>query len=358
MTQNAALTIETQKNANRWIAFWLFAVAALIFAMVVVGGATRLTGSGLSITEWQPILGAIPPLDLSHWQDAFEKYKEIPQYQEINKGMSLDEFKSIYWWEWSHRFLGRFIGVAFLFPFLFFLLKRWVSPSLKPKLWALFALGGLQGFVGWYMVASGLIERTEVSQYRLAMHLGLAIFIFAAILWVAFDLWHEGRAKSKTAPAAMRWSACGLIGLIYLQIIAGAFVAGLRAGKTFNTWPLMDGKIIPDGLMVRTPIWHNFFENVMTVQFNHRMLAYLVLAAVLAHVIYVLKNSAKAGLSLQTQRTAVYLIVVTIGQIALGIFTLLHVVPLDLALAHQAGALLLLGAALWHLYLLLPPKKA
>ncbi len=339
-----------QQNAKPYIAAWLLIVAALIFAMVLVGGATRLTGSGLSITEWKPILGAIPPLSTADWQDAFEKYKEIPQYKEINLGMSLDEFKAIYWWEWAHRFLGRFIGLVFLLPFLFFLARRWVEPALKPKLWALFALGGLQGFVGWYMVASGLVERTEVSQYRLAMHLGLAIFIFAAILWVTFGLRKQDEKQPPNPPVFIVWSAGALVGLIYLQIIAGAFVAGLRAGKTYNTWPLIDGQFIPTDLLLLQPVWLNFFENVRTVQFDHRMLAYLVTVAVLLHLYNVWRKAGMGGLPKAAVNSALYLAIATLAQVALGVVTLLKVVPLEWALGHQAGALILLGLALWHLF--------
>lgn len=333
-----------QIAARPLIIGWLVLIAALIFVMVIIGGATRLTGSGLSITEWKPIIGAIPPLNLADWQEAFEKYKQIPQYHQVNAGMSLDEFKSIFWWEWAHRFFGRFIGVAFLLPFLFFLFTQRVEPALKPKLWALFALGGLQGFVGWYMVASGLVERTDVSQYRLALHLGLAVFIFAAIIWVALGL--RARSSSATSPrpaASFRLTAYALTALIFLQIIAGAFVAGLKAGKTFTTWPLMDGQFIPNGLAQLTPLWRNLFENIMTVQFNHRMIAYFIAILVIAHLLHAVVTGYR-GAAMRMGLVATF----TCAQIILGIMTLLHVVPLDLALIHQAGALILLTAALWH----------
>lgn len=354
---------EKQIKARPAIQIWLFMICALIFAMVIVGGATRLTGSGLSITEWKPIVGAIPPLNIEDWNEAFEKYKQIPQYKEINEGMSLDEFKSIFWWEWGHRFLGRFIGLAFFVPFLFFLVTKRVESYLKPKFWLMFLGGGLQGFVGWYMVASGLTERVDVSQYRLAAHLGLAVLLFSYIFWVAIGLRRDdnsaddgGKLKAhQNAPDAgghlkahLKSPAYFITGLIFFQIIAGAFVAGLKAGKAHNTWPLMDGRFIPNGLDVMTPFWKNLFENVLTVQFNHRMIAYVIAVVVLLHFIQCLISKsglANRGLAI---KGAGLLLLFTLAQIALGIVTLLQFVPLDLALYHQGGAVILLSASLWH----------
>ncbi len=333
---------EKQIKARPAIQLWLFMICALIFAMVIVGGATRLTGSGLSITEWKPIVGAIPPLNIEDWNDAFEKYKQIPQYTRINEGMSLNEFKSIFWWEWAHRFLGRFIGAAFLLPFLFFLFTKRVESSLKPKFWLMFLGGGLQGFVGWYMVASGLTERVDVSQYRLAAHLGLAVLLFSYIFWVAIGL-RRGESGEKLDENSLVSPAYFITGLIFFQIIAGAFVAGLKAGKAHNTWPLMDGRFIPNGLDVMTPFWKNLFENVLTVQFNHRMIAYVVAIVVLLHFIQCLISKSELAI-----KGAVPLLVLTLAQIALGIVTLLQFVPLDLALYHQGGAVILLSVSLWH----------
>ncbi|MEP3476725.1 MAG: COX15/CtaA family protein [Hyphomicrobiales bacterium] len=336
---------EKQIKARPAIQLWLFMICALIFAMVIVGGATRLTGSGLSITEWKPIVGAIPPLNVEDWNDAFEKYKQIPQYTRINEGMSLNEFKSIFWWEWAHRFLGRFIGVAFLLPFLFFLFTKRVESSLKPKFWLMFLGGGLQGFVGWYMVASGLTERVDVSQYRLAAHLGLAVLLFSYIFWVAIGLRRDDVAAvsgGKLKPY-LKSPAYFITGLIFFQIIAGAFVAGLKAGKVHNTWPLMDGRFIPNGLDVMTPFWKNLFENVLTVQFNHRMIAYVIAIVVLLHFIQCLISKSELAI-----KGAMPLLVLTFAQIALGIVTLLQFVPLDLALYHQGGAVILLSVSLWH----------
>ena len=228
---------------QRAIRLWLYAVAALIFAMVLVGGATRLTESGLSIVEWKPVTGTLPPLGEAAWQAEFDKYKTIPQFRELNHQMTLHEFKTIFWWEWTHRLMGRVIGAAFLLPFLFFLMQGWVGPGLRGRLWAIFALGALQGAVGWWMVASGLSERVNVSQYRLATHLILACVIFAAIMWTAARL--SGRAAVE-APSRIRAGAIGLLVLVLLQIYLGALVAGLRAGLIYNTWPLIDGAFIPD----------------------------------------------------------------------------------------------------------------
>jgi heme a synthase len=275
------------------VRLWLYAVAALVLAMVLVGGATRLTESGLSITEWKPVMGVMPPLSQEAWHAAFEKYQAIPQYREMNSGMSLEAFKAIYWWEWAHRLLGRVIGVAFLLPFLFFLWRGWIAPSLRPWLWFVFGLGALQGAVGWWMVASGLAERVEVSQYRLATHLLLACLIYVALIFTARRL--EAPA-GEPAPSALaeggyrariRAAAGALVVLVLAQIYLGALVAGLRAGYAYNTWPLIDGALVPDAarLFYDTPLWRNFFENVLTVQFDHRMLAYAIFVIALLHAL-------------------------------------------------------------------------
>ncbi len=326
-----------QAAALPYVRLWLFAVAFLIFSMVIVGGATRLTDSGLSITEWRPLLGIVPPLSQADWLAAFEKYKLIPEYSVVNRGMTLAEFKFIFWWEWAHRLLGRIIGAAFLLPFLVFALTGRLARRYWPRFIGLFILGGLQGALGWYMVASGLVGRVDVSQYRLAAHLTLAALIFAAILWVAFGL-----AKRPRPPAAGR-EAWGLaiVALIVLQVAAGGFVAGLDAGMGYNTWPLMEGKLVPDGLLALQPAWRNFFVNAMTVQFDHRVLAYVIAAVVALHA-YIVRSSA-----------ALLLLAAILVQISLGIWTLLAQVPLGLGLIHQAGALIVLAAALWNLHAML-----
>jgi heme a synthase len=326
---------------------WLLAVAALIFLMVSLGGATRLTGSGLSITEWQPIMGAVPPLSDAAWQEAFEKYKQIPQYEHVNRGMSLAAFKLIYWWEWTHRFLGRLIGVAFLVPFLYFLAAGHLARRLIWMLGGIFALGGLQGFIGWYMVSSGLADRISVSQYRLALHMTLAVAIFGAVLWVALSLGSPpGRERVAERRGWRRVEAGTIAALVLVQVAAGAFVAGLKAGAGWNTWPLMDGALIPQGLGAVSPWWANLFENALTVQFNHRLLAYAIAAAVAWHLWSLLRSTPDGS----SRTSGLVLATAVLAQIALGIWTLLAHVPLPLALLHQAGAVAVFGAALWHWY--------
>jgi len=329
--------VETADRNRRAIAWWLIGVAALVFIMVVVGGLTRLTESGLSITEWKPVTGALPPMSEQHWQDEFALYKQIPQYEIMNKGMTLAEFKTIYWWEWSHRFLGRLIGVAFLVPFLWFALTGRIERAMVPRLIFLFVLGGMQGVLGWWMVMSGLVERTEVSQYRLAAHLGLATLIYGALIWTALDMFH---GRSTRFLSGLAKAALALIVLVFAQTILGAFVAGIRAGLIYNTWPLMAGAFIPDGLLKMAPLWHNFFENHLTVQFQHRMMAYLLLALAAWHAWSARKSDGAGGANL--------LVAAVVAQAALGIWTVLWVVPIPLGAAHQAGAMIVFGIAVWH----------
>ncbi|MDO8840202.1 MAG: COX15/CtaA family protein [Parvibaculum sp.] len=333
---------ERSQADHRAIAIWLACVAALVFIMVVVGGLTRLTESGLSITEWKPVTGALPPMSEEHWQAEFDLYRQIPQYQLINKGMSLAEFKTIYWWEWSHRFLGRLIGLAFFVPFVWFLVRRRVERALVPRLVFLFVLGGMQGVLGWWMVMSGLTERTEVSQYRLAAHLGLATLIYMALVWTVLDLM---RGKATRALDGIAKAALALVIFVFLQTILGAFVAGLRAGAVYNTWPLMDGAWLPEGLMRISPLWHNFFENHLTVQFQHRIAAYLLLLATLWHWFAARRTPAAQGAALLT--------LAIVAQAALGIWTVLWAVPIPLGAAHQAGALIVLTVALAHAHRLM-----
>ena len=326
---------------------WLWAVAALVFVMVVVGGATRLTGSGLSITEWQPIIGAIPPLTDADWQTAFAKYKQIPQYQQVNKGMSLDAFKSIFWWEWGHRFLGRFIGLAFVVPYLYFLMRGAVRGRLAVQLFGLFVLGGLQGALGWFMVQSGLTNRIDVSQYRLAAHLTLASVLFAGLIWTALSISRAERLHPRLATTA-RGSvtlAKTILVLALVQIFLGALVAGLKAGLTYNTWPLMDGRLIPNGLGILKPLWLNAFENVTAVQFNHRLGAYVLAVLVSIQAFRVITTADDEVV----RRSGLALLLAVVAQIGFGIWTLLAVVPLSLGLVHQAGAMVVLAVAVWHL---------
>jgi cytochrome c oxidase assembly protein subunit 15 len=330
------------ERRQRAIRLWLYAVAALIFAMVLVGGATRLTESGLSITEWKPVTGTLPPLSEAAWQAEFDKYKTIPQFSHLNSGMTLAEFKTIFWWEWAHRLIGRLIGTAFLLPFLWFLAKGWVGQGLRWRLWTIFGLGALQGAVGWWMVASGLAERVEVSQYRLATHLILACIIFAAIIWTAAGL----RGRVVEVPARIRGTAIALLVLVLSQIYLGALVAGLRAGLIYNTWPLIDGSFIPDAarLLHDTPAWRNLFENTLTVQLSHRMVAYALFFLALLHAIDVARTV--RGSPVLT--IALALAAAITIQAALGILTLIHQVPIMLALVHQAVAIAVLAISVRH----------
>jgi heme a synthase len=322
------------------IRVWLYVMAGLVFAMVIVGGATRLTNSGLSITEWKPILGSIPPLSDADWQTAFAKYKLIPQYEILNKGMSLAAFKFIYWWEWGHRQLGRFIGVAFFIPFVVFWARGQISRAAMPKLVGLFLLGGLQGAAGWYMVQSGLADRIDVSQYRLALHLTIAVAIFAGLLWVAWTL--DVAPPDRSSNRQLLLFAQVLTGLVFLQVALGGLVAGLKAGLAHNTWPLMDGRFIPSGLDAMTPGWRNLFENVLTVQFNHRITAY----AIALGGAFFIWRALSSEPSVQLRRTVLWLGAAIAAQILLGIWTLVSRVPLSLGLLHQAGALVVLGLLL------------
>jgi cytochrome c oxidase assembly protein subunit 15 len=320
----------------RPVRIWLYVIALMVLAMVVVGGITRLTDSGLSITEWQPISGAIPPLSAADWQAEFDNYKKIPQYTVLNEGMTLDAFKFIFWWEWGHRFLGRVIGFVFAVPFLVFLVQRRFTWNLAVPLAMLFLLGGLQGAIGWWMVSSGLQDLTSVSQYRLATHLGAALLLFLALIWVARRLAPAGPVPLD----AQRGPILLLLALVYLQIIAGAFVAGLDAGMGYNTWPLMDGSLVPQGLDAMDPWWKNLFENALTVQFIHRTIAYVIV--LYAAALFVWKRGAGGFAGANGWLPRIMLLILL--QAALGISTLLLSVPLPLALGHQALAFMLAGA--------------
>jgi cytochrome c oxidase assembly protein subunit 15 len=333
---------------HRAIAIWLLVCCATIFGMIILGGVTRLTGSGLSMVEWAPIMGILPPLNQAEWQQSFLLYQQFPEYQLKNFGMSLGEFKSIFWFEYGHRLLGRSIGLIFLLPFVFFLFRGKIEKALTPKLITMFVLGGLQGLMGWYMVKSGLVNDPHVSQYRLTAHLGLAVIIYAYMFWVALGLLYP-KINDVTRNTNYRLGALSLIiiGIIIITILSGGFVAGTRAGFAFNTFPLMDGKLIPYGLFEHSPLWRNFFENIVTVQFGHRLLATLLFLVI---PVFWFKAGKLAGeFKLQPlARTGSHLLLAALAlQITLGISTLLLVVPVALAAAHQAGAIILLTAALF-----------
>ena len=332
-----------EARRNRIMAAWLFVVAVMVFAMVVLGGVTRLTHSGLSMVEWRPLTGWLPPFTEAEWQLTFDKYKQFPEFQKINQDMTLAGFQGIFWLEFLHRLWGRIIGLAFFLPFVFFLVRGWAGRGLSIKFAFMFVLGGLQGVMGWYMVKSGLVDRPDVSQYRLAAHLMLALVIYAYLLWVGIELWRNRQFPSArrelTVPTAM------LTTLVFVTAFSGALVAGLDAGLTYNTFPLMDGDFIPEGMFEMTPAYINFFENITTVQFDHRILAETTLIGVI--VLWLYGRNLGAGGALRTALN--WLALLVLAQVALGISTLLLVVPVPLAAAHQAGAVIVLGAAVWVL---------
>lgn len=329
-------------SSDRPIAVWLIACCALILLMVVVGGVTRLTHSGLSMTEWQPLIGAMPPLSPEQWDEVFHKYQLTPEYLKINRGMTLGEFKGIFWWEYFHRLLGRGIGAVFLLPFMYFLFRGKIGRALAGRFAAIFALGALQGALGWYMVKSGLINDPHVSQYRLTAHLGLAFLIYGAILWTALDLL-SARLHGSGSPARRSgMPSAALVGLIFVMVLSGGLVAGTRAGFAYNTFPLMAGRWVPTDLFALKPWFVNFFENVTTVQFDHRLIAWLLSMLI---PLYWLRTR---GIQLpgRARFSCNLLLIMVMVQISLGIGTLLLGVPVVLAAAHQAGALLLFTAAL------------
>jgi len=350
----AVTAVPAQKTAtDRVVAYWLIATAVMILLMVVIGGVTRLTESGLSITEWKPVTGTLPPLGEAAWNDAFTKYQQIPEYREIHRGMSLDEFKGIFFWEYLHRLWGRMIGLVALLPLVVFLVQGRVKGADVPKLIAVPFLVALQGALGWYMVESGLSVRTSVSQYRLTAHLMLAVAIYGYLVWIAADilrrepLWLEGHRVQK-----FRRAARVILALVTLTMIAGGFTAGLKAGLTYNTFPLMDGRLVPEGYLQIQPWWRNLFENIATVQFDHRLLATTSFFAIVAFWLAVrgkcVPRTVKAPLNA--------LMLVACLQVALGISTLLFMVPVPLAAAHQAGAVLLFTCALLTLHGLREPR--
>ena len=332
------------------IAAWLFICCAMIFLMVVVGGITRLTLSGLSITEWKPIIGVVPPLSAADWAGEFAKYKAIPEYGAVRFGMTLDEFKSIYFWEYAHRLLGRLIGVVFAAPFVWFLVRRRLPRQMVPPLCGILLLGFAQGALGWYMVESGLADRIEVSQYRLVAHLALALAIYAEILWLALGVI---RAPAVADPRlGWRWAANVVLLLVAATMAGGGFTAGLRAGLTYNTFPLMDGRLMPAGYGLLQPFWRNWFENVAAVQFDHRLLA--VATAVLILLVWLAGQH--AGLPKPTRAALHALLGLVALQVTLGVSTLLLIVPVPLAAAHQAVAVLLLTAAIVFRHTLRRPR--
>lgn len=325
------------------MAAWLLVCCTLVFALVIVGGVTRLTRSGLSIVEWRPIVGMLPPVSDAQWQEVFYKYQQTPEYQKVNLGMSLDAFKRIFWWEYFHRFLGRAVGLVFFVPLLYFALSRRIGPGLALRLFGIFLLGALQGALGWYMVKSGLVDDPRVSQYRLTAHLGLAFLILAAILWTALGLLAPQPAPSDPVRRRLHRFAAGLSALIFLMALSGGLVAGIHAGLAYNTFPLMNGHLVPPEYLALQPWYSNLFNNVAAVQFDHRLIAWLL--AILVPLFWL--GSRRVQLVSRARLACNILVLALALQIALGISTLLLIVPVPLAAAHQAGALTLFATSLW-----------
>jgi heme a synthase len=327
-----------ESSSRRPVALWLLACCALVFAMVVVGGITRLTHSGLSIVEWQPLVGALPPLDDAQWEETFAKYRETPEFRLRNHDMTLEGFKGIFFWEYFHRLLGRLIGVAFFVPFLYFLVRGRIRGALAGKLAAIFVLGGLQGALGWYMVKSGLVDDPRVSPLRLAAHLGMAFLLFGLMLWTALDLLATRRPVTEGRGRVL---ASVLVAVVFVMVLSGALVAGIRAGYAYNTWPLMNGQWMPAEMLVISPWWNNFAYNMATVQFDHRMIAYVI--AVLAGLAWWRVSAAGAT---PARPWAYAILAAVVVQISLGIATLLARVPVPLAALHQAGAVIVFACAI------------
>lgn len=331
-------------RSRKHVATWLFASAALVAAMVVVGGVTRLTHSGLSIVEWKPLVGALPPLSEADWQSLFAKYQATPEYRTVNAGMTLDGFRHIFFWEYVHRLLGRAIGLVFLLPLAWFALRREIPRRLALRLSGVFALGGLQGALGWYMVASGLVDVPRVSPYRLAAHLGLAFAILALMLWIALDLVHTPPSAPRPASRGLARASLALSALVFVMVLSGAFVAGTHAGFAFNTFPLMGDRLIPTGLFAIEPWWRNPFEHIPLVQLDHRLLAVAVAAASVAIWI---RCRSRVDLPPRARLAAHTLLGALAIQLALGLATLLLVVPVPIAAAHQGGAVVLFSVTIW-----------
>ena len=328
--------------AAKPVAVWLFVCAGMVVAMMIIGAITRLTDSGLSMVEWRPLIGAWPPTAAAEWQRLLDLYRQTSEYKLANAGMSLEEFKTIFWWEFIHRLWGRLIGIVFALPFVFFLLTKRIPSGFTPHLVALFLLGGLQGVIGWWMVKSGFVDRTDVSQYRLTAHLGMAFGILGYLLWLALLL-IAPRLPIPNAPRRLAW---GTLAAVSITILAGGLVAGLKAGLTYNSWPLMDGEFFPTGALELSPWWLNGFENLATVQLDHRLLAY----ASVFMVGWLWLAMRRSAVTLRAQLAANAMAMLVIVQVTLGIATLLLVVPVSLAVMHQAGAAVLFSLTLWVVY--------
>jgi len=333
-------------NPHKPVILWLFTGCFLIFAMVVIGGITRLTHSGLSMVEWNMIVGSLPPASDAEWQVPFEKYKQSPEYQLINNQFTLEEFKSIYWWEYAHRFLGRTISLVFLFPFFYFLIKKKFDRPFLKKMLVLLALGAFQGVLGWFMVKSGLQKEPHVSHYRLAAHLISAFTVFGFTFWYALDLLYPHAIEANETIKKLKRFTKIMFGVIVIQIIYGAFVAGLKAGLFYNTFPKMGETMFPETIISFEPFWKNFFENPAGVQFVHRYVAYVVFTM----VILAWAKTAKPEFSQQQKTAANIMLIIVCVQFLLGLLTLLYVVPITLGILHQAGAFALFASSLFFLH--------
>jgi cytochrome c oxidase assembly protein subunit 15 len=339
------MTSFLRSDRSKPVALWLFVVAALVLGMVIVGGATRLTDSGLSITQWKPVTGAVPPLSQADWQAAFARYRQIPQYVQLHAGMSLSDFKTIYWWEWSHRLLGRVVGVVFFVPFVVFAIRRDLPRRLFLRLGGIFLLGGMQAVVGWWMVASGLTGRVSVAPERLMVHLGLAFALLGMLLWTAFDAW-SGAAR-QTLPSPWGRRAAALIGLVYLQILLGALVAGNDAGLVYNDWPLMNGHLIPDDYAAGG-LWGTLAHSQGAVQLHHRLVAYLLTLVAIGLGVAAWRSR---DLGAESKLLAAGVAGAVLVQASLGVATLMAHAPLALSIAHQltaAGVFTLAIAFAWR----------
>jgi heme a synthase len=346
-TTPLAVSAENAPSRERTVGIWLLVCCAMVLAMAVIGAITRLTESGLSIMEWAPVTGALPPLSQAEWQRLFDLYRQIPEYSQVNAGMTLDEFKTIFWWEYIHRLWGRLIGAVFVLPLVWFWLRGRIDRPLGRKLLLALALGGAQGLLGWFMVASGFAERTDVSQYRLTAHLGLALIIYGYLFWLALGvLWPRPERSHDPAVTPLRRTLLLLLALVAVTIASGGFVAGLNAGMTYNSFPLMDGDLVPAGYSDLSPWLLNLFENIAAVQFNHRLLAVTTVALALGLWLWSLSRD----ISSAAHGGFAFLAILALAQLALGITTLLLVVPVSLGALHQAGAVLVLTATLWTLY--------
>jgi len=324
-------------NSNAAVAWWLFACCAMVFLTMVVGGVTRLTHSGLSIVEWKPLIGALPPLSHADWLELFAKYQQTPEFIKRNHDMTLDGFQFIFWWEWAHRLLGRSIGVVFFLPYLWFLLRGRLRGALAAKVFGFFVLGGLQGAMGWYMVKSGLVDDPRVSQYRLAAHLGLAFLLFGLMAWTGLGML-QPRSAARTPTMRLGNS---LVALVFVMVLSGALVAGIHAGLAYNTFPLMNGAFVPPEIFMVEPLWRNFFTNMAAVQFGYRMIAWALMALIpwFSWRVWTETPGARPAAAALTLWLA--------AQVSLGIATLLLQVPVALAALHQAGAMVLFGLLIW-----------